>query len=774
MKRLNFLKYVFLILLFILVGLILALYIIFRCSLPSEDKTIKIDGLQNEVTVTWDRWGQPHIRAESEQDLFMATGYIQAQERMWQMELLRRAGQGRLAEILGEKALNQDIKSRVLGLPVAIENDYRQMSEEMKALAGAYARGVNAWISSRKKWNWPPEFILLRIRPEPWKIQDSLAIKQVLALNLAVDLNSEIIRYKLTKRLGARALEIMEEGVNFLPDDSFRIDILEMGQLWPAVFQGSNNWVVSGNLTETGKPLLANDPHLAISVPPIWMEMSLSCPDFKVAGVTIPGVPLIIIGHNDNIAWGVTNSYVDVQDLYVEKIDWDNKTYLRRGEWKPLSVRTEVVNIRGRKDHQTMDILRTEDGPILTPFLISSEMPLSLSWTIYSGDKTLEGLYKINKANNWMEFCQGVKLFENPSQNFVYADSAGNIGYYLSGKIPIRKKEIAVYPYPGWKDDCFWSGYIEEEEKPNFLNPEKGYIITANSSIVPYGYKYYLGYGWLAPYRKDRIEELIKAEKKLNLNSFIKIQNDIFSKRTERVQKILSQIKFNDPEAEEARKILIQWPGEIGEGLAPALFEVFWKKLEELTFKDELQSDFEEASEYFRVKLAGLERILDQPDSPWFDNKDTEQKEDRNEIMRQALLEAVKYLSKEVSRNREKWNWASLHHLKYQHVLGQKWYLGFFNCGEYPMIGDETTIRASFSCGGWKTIGGASTRLIIDLSDLDNSLEVITSGESGHYLSPYYQDQIPLYLNSLYHPLAFSDEALEKVKNKTMKLLPRK
>jgi Protein related to penicillin acylase len=218
--------------------------------------------------------------------------------------------------------------------------------------------------------------------------------------------------------------------------------------------------------------------------------------------------------------------------------------------------------------------------------------------------------------------------------------------------------------------------------------------------------------------------------------------------------------------------MLTQWSGEIGAGLAPALFEVFWKKLEELTFKEELQNDFEEASVYFRVKEAGLERILDQPDSPWFDNQKTAEREDRNEIIEQSLLASIKYLNKEVSKNKEKWNWASLHSLKYQHLLGSKWYFGFFNCGEYPMTGDETTVRASFNPYGWKTTGGASCRLLFDLADLENSLGVITSGESGHYLSPHYQDQIPLYLNSLYHPLAFSAESLKRVKSKSLKLVP--
>lgn len=773
MKILRILKYVLLALVFLILGAVIFSYITFHQSLPPTEGSIKVAGLQAEVTINWDRWGVPHLKAKNEQDLFFAVGYVQAQQRMWQMELLRRMAHGRLAEILGEVTLNQDMKARVLGLPVAIERDYEKMSEEMKQLAGAYARGVNAWLQ-QKKWNWPPEFMVLRTRPEPWRIEDSLSIKQVLALSLAADFTTEISRMKLIKRVGPKALELMEPGIDFLPASEVKLDFLHLGWWRKDVLQGSNNWVVSGKLTQTGKPLLANDPHLMISVPPIWMEMGLECPGFKTRGVTIPGVPLIVIGHNDRIAWGVTNSYADVQDLFIEKIEWNNNTYFRKGIWKRLTFRTEVIKVRGQKNPEILEIPWTEEGPILTPFILTCELPVSLRWTIYEGDQSFEGLYLINKAKNWQEFCQGVRLFENPSQNFVYADVDGNIGYYLSGKIPLRKKEIGVYPYPGWKEDSQWQGYLKEEDKPNLFNPACGYIVTANSSIVPENYGHYISFDWLMPDRKIRIEELIKAQNEHSVESFINIQNDVFSRRAERVLQVLRQVQLTDPKAEEARKILVQWSGEIRNGLAPALYEVFWEKLEELTFSDDLEIDFQEISRYFRVKETGLERILDKPDSPWFDRLDTREKEDRNEIIKQALLAAIQELGKKVSRNRQKWDWAKMHSLKYQHMLGQNWFLNFFNCGEYPMIGDATTVRASFSTNGWKTTGGASCRLIFDLSDLDNSLAVITSGQSGHFLSPHYRDQISLYLNSLYHPLSFSDGAVWKVRDKVMKLVPEK
>ncbi|MGB9893832.1 MAG: penicillin acylase family protein, partial [Candidatus Saccharicenans sp.] len=360
MKAIRFLRFLILIILFLFLGAFIFVYIIFRSSLPSEKEAVRIPGLQSEVSVTWDRWGVPHLKAGNESDLFMAAGYVQAEQRLWQMELMRRMAQGRLAEILGKPGLKYDVRTRVLGFPLAIERDYQNLSEEMKRLLGAYASGVNAYLQ-KIKWNWPPEFIILRIRPEPWRIEDSLSIKHLLALELAADMTSEIARMNLIKRAGPKAIELMEPGLDFPPDPEIRLDYLHLGRLKEGVIQGSNNWVISGQHTQSGQPLLANDPHLAITVPPIWMEISLECPDYKVAGVAIPGTPLVIIGHNQRIAWGVTNSYADVQDLYVEQVDWDKESYFRNGEWKPFTFRKEVIPIRGEKRPQTMEIRWTQE-----------------------------------------------------------------------------------------------------------------------------------------------------------------------------------------------------------------------------------------------------------------------------------------------------------------------------------------------------------------------------------------------------------------------------
>jgi penicillin amidase len=298
--------------------------------------------------------------------------------------------------------------------------------------------------------------------------------------------------------------------------------------------------------------------------------------------------------------------------------------------------------------------------------------------------------------------------------------------------------------------------------------------VTANDNLVPAGYSHYLGFDWLLPDRKLRIEELIKAQDKHSIETMIGIQNDILSRRAERVKKVLSEIRLSEPEAEQARKLLVQWSGQVKEGLAPAIFEVFWEKLQQLTFGDDFSFYYKEAANYFRAKEAGLEKILHDPESEWFDLIDTEQRESREEIIERALLDTMEELEKKFGRDREKWDWASMHELNYQHLLGEKWYLRFLNNGKYPMIGDETTVRASLATDGWQTTAGPSCRFIVDLSNLDNSLAVLSSGQSGHFMSPHYNDQIPLYLNNLYHQWAFSEEAVRKVRAKTVRMMPAK
>ncbi|MFB0566194.1 MAG: penicillin acylase family protein [Candidatus Aminicenantaceae bacterium] len=744
-------------LLFLFVGFVIfSLFLIYN-SLPKLKGKVTLGGLSADVEIIRDMWGVPHIFAQNEEDLFFALGYVHAQERMWQMELTRRAGYGRLSEVFGERALERDKFLRTLCLREAAQKDFEKLSPELKQLLLDYCRGINSWLNSRKL-KWPPEFLILRYRPQDWSVQDVLIIKEIMALLLCMDYQSEIFRAKLVKKFGPeRALQILEEGVVLPSNDTQEGEIPEW--FLSPNFQGSNNWVLAGWRTETGKPLLANDPHLEISLPSIWYEIHLKCPSLNVIGVSLPGTPGVIIGHNEFIAWGMTNSGADVQDLYIEKLNSSQDSYLDKEGWKPLRKKEEMIRIRGRKEFEKIEVLWTERGPIVSPAVVSTPVPLSLRWTIYDGGRTLEAFYLLNKARTWDEFINALALFDVPSQSFVYADKEGNIGYYLSGSIPLRPKETALFPFPGWKEEGDWRGYIKEEERSKIYNPERGFIITANNKVISDDYPYYVSSSWLAPFREERIRELVLQKEKHTVETQKEIQNDILSKEAELFYPYISNINETDEETRAVLEMFKGWDYRLSTGSKAALYKVFMNIFHEEVFKDDIGEDFKTFDNIFGLRVAGLLRILSNPLSPWFDNKDTPNVETRDEIIRISLKRSYDWL-KEQYGPVEKWDWTKINSIRFKHPLGEVPVLKFFNRGPYPVDGDANTVRVFFITQ-LKKDWGASYRQIIDLFDFEKSVCVISSGQSGHFLSRCYDDQIPLWLEGKYHPMLFNRDNIE-------------
>jgi penicillin amidase len=743
---------------FFLLGCLVFFFIHFYRSIPKIKGNVSLAGLEGDVKIIRDSWGVPHIFAQNEKDLFFACGYVHAQERMWQMDLTRRAGFGKLSEIFGRKTLERDRFMRTLDLKEAAQRDFEKLSSEMKSLILSYSEGVNAWIDSRK-FNSPPEFLLLGYRPQSWSPLDSLIIKEIMALILSVDYQSEILRAKLVKKLGAqRALQILEEGISTSLPELEDVSLSE--RLMPLPFQGSNNWVLAGSRTESGKPLLANDPHLEISLPSIWYEIHVACPGLNAVGVSLPGVPLVIIGHNESIAWGITNSGVDVQDLYVEKLNSSKDMYWDNDEWKPLFTKDERIKIRGEKKSERIEICWTERGPVVTPVVSENEKPISLSWTVYDGGKTMESFYLLNKAQNWQEFVNALKLFDAPSQNFIYADKHGNIGYYLTGKIPIREEKAALFPYPAWKEEGRWQGYLEEEEKPNFYNPKSGLIVTANNKIIPDNFPYYMGFDWEAPFRAERIRELLLQLEKHSVETMKVIQNDVFSKKSELFLPYIEEIKIAQGESKEALDILKSWDLRMSSGKEAALYKIFMDFFHEEVFKDDLGEDYERFNSNFKRKQAGLLRILSDPLSVWFDKKETQTVETREQIIEISLEKTYMWLEKQYG-SADKWDWMKINSFRFQHALGEVPFFKFLNRGPYPLDGDAFTVKCSSSSLRIKNLG-VSYRQIVDLSDFRNSVCVISSGESGHFLGRFYDNQIPLWLGGQYHPMLFEPEDIQE------------
>ncbi len=758
------------VILFIILGFLLFFPGYFFFSKPKYRGKVSLQGLRGEVKIITDTWGVPHIYAETEKDLFFTCGYIHAKERMWQMDLTRRTGYGKLSELFGEALIESDKYVRVMGLKEAALRDYEKIPSNVEEMLISYSQGINAWLNSRK-WNWPPEFSILRYRPEPWSPMDSLIIKEVMAMLLSGDFPSELVRSNLMYRMGPdKALEILEEGVE---TPSFETVKASLSRLMKRVYpQQSNNWVLSGDRTISGKPLLANDPHLEINLPPVWYEMHLRCSSLNVTGVTIPGLPWVIIGHNDAIAWGVSNSTVDAQDLYIEKFNETQDRYWEKDEWKPLIKREEVIRVRGKKEPEKLEVLWTARGPVISPHIVESQNPISLKWTIYEGDRVVEACYLLNKAKNWDDFAAAMSLFDNPSQNFGYADINNNIGYYLGGKIPLRAKEAALFPFPSWREGGDWHGYLEENQKPNLYNPEDGLIVTANQNVLPEGYPYYVSLDWDAPFRANRIRDLLLQTEKHTVSSLQSIQGDIYSQKGELFYPFVHQIAGATGKLKKAFDILQDWDLQMSAGNAPALYDAFVNYLPEEIFQDELGEDFRSFDFFFRRKTAGVLRILSDPDSLWFDNKSTPEIEKRMDVIKSALLRAYNRLDW-LYGSSDNWDWSNMNAVRYQHPLGRVFFFRFFNRDSRPSSGNAFTVKVNYVTPR-KTSWSASYRQIIDLSDWDNSKCVISSGQSGHFMSRYYDNQIPLWIGGKYHPMLFSQEKIEQNATGTLFLKPPK
>lgn len=768
MKRLLLKSGLFLVL--VVLGFLLFFLGYFFLSKPKYSGKVSLEGLGEKVRVIIDTWGVPHIHAQNEKDLFFVCGYMHAKERMWQMDLMRRTGQGRLSELFGVDQVERDKFMRTLGLQEASRRDLDRISPQIKELLVAYSQGINTWMDTRNRV-WPPEFLVLRYRPEPWNPLDSLMIKQVMALFLSSDFPSEAVRANLIYRVGPqRALQILEEGLEAPPFEPEKISLTGfLDMVYP---QQSNSWVVSGTRTVSGKPLLANDPHLEISLPAIWYEVHLVCPTIDVTGVTIPGLPYVIIGHNESIAWGLTNSTVDVQDLYLEQFDETKNMYWDKNGWKSLVKKVETFRIRGEDEPERMEIFWTSRGPVISPQVVDASHPISLKWTIYEGGRAIEACYLLNKAQDWKLFTEALRLFDSPSQNFIYADKQGNIGYYLGGKIPLREREAGLFPYPSWRQGGDWLSYLEERTKPTIYNPEEALIVSANQKVVPEDYPFYVGVDWDAPIRATRIRDLLLKNEKHSIESFKILQSDIYSKKAEIVFPFIQKIEKNDEKVNQALSILQDWDLMMDSGNAPALYSAFMNYLPEEIFQDELGEDFRSFDFLFRRKEAGALRILSDANSHWFDNKETKEIEDREDIIRSAILRAFNHLNW-MHGSPDQWDWTRMNAIRYTHVLGRSTFLRFFNLGSFPSGGDAFTVKVNYLTPQ-KTSWSAGYRQIIDLSDWDHSLSVITPGQSGHFMSRFYDSQMSIWQNGEYHPQLFTSSSIEKNAFKIILLIPRK
>ena len=813
-------------------------------SFPQIDGTLALPGLQSKVDIYRDPLGIPHIYAANQHDLFFAQGYVHAQDRFWQMDFWRHIGSGRLSEMFGKGQLDTDLFLRRMGWARIVEQELAVMDPKVLAIMNAYAAGVNAYLADHTGTALSLEYGVLKLlapdyKIEPWTPANTLTWAKAMAWDLRGNMDDEGDRAVLLKTftqaqvdelypaypsdhpsivasaaaeqtsapqpggaqpggaqpggaqpggaLAADAVSALAAQTGAVQASIAALDSL-LGPSGSGI--GSNNWVIAGKLTASGKPLLANDPHLSSQMPSIWYEVGLHCqskgPDcpFDVTGFSFAGAPGVVIGHNDRIAWGFTNVGPDVQDVYIEKINPANPNqYEVNGKWVDMEVRTETVRIAGGKE-QTVTIRSTRHGPLLwegdqevkdfadqSGLALPSPYRLALRWTALEPGTTFMALLLMDTAQNWDEFRAAAAKFTVPAQNFIYADVDGNIGYQMPGNIPIRAKGNGRTYVPGWTDDYEWTGFIPFAELPHAFNPPEGFIATANNQVIQ-NYPYLITTDWNYGFRAQRIVDLIQtAPGKIDAAYIAAMQGDNRNLSAEYMLPVLlaahAKSSAFDRGLAQALGRLQSWDQQQGMDSGPAaLYEVFWKHLIDATFNNKLPKDMQAdgSDRWWEV----LRNLVKQPDSAWWDNPQTSAKETRDETVLTAFADAVKDMQKLQGSDPAKWGWGKLHTLTFQNkTLGKSGVApieALFNRGPYPVSGGESIVNAT----GWDTSKGyivnwlPSMRMIVDLSDLSKSQAVHTTGQSGHAYNPHYTDMVDLWRTIQYHPMRWNAEDIRQ------------
>ena len=741
--------------------LALGAYVTLRASLPQGEGRMALKGLDAPVEVGRDGRGVVRIRAQSLEDLFFAQGFVHAQERLWQMEFQRRVGQGRLSEVLGEATLAQDRFLRTWGFYRAAQEAYERLYPEEKVAVDAYVAGVNAFLQSGAPL--PPEFRLLAFRPEPWTGPDVLVWAKMMSFDLSGNWEEELLRHRLLARgiRPERLLELLppypEEAPTVLQGEDLRLPLnreeapaalLQMAP--PRFMEASNNWVVAGSRTTTGKPLLANDPHLRLGAPSLWFLMALEAPGYRVIGASLPGVPGIVIGRNDRIAWGVTNVGADVQDLYLLE-DVEGQGYRYQGQVLPYRVREERIRVKGGRE-ETLQVRETLYGPVITDALEDPpKTPMALRWvSLDAEDHILMAYLGINRARNFQEFVAALGHYSAPSQNFVYADVEGNIGYIAPGKFPIRKEgHTGMVPVPGngaWD----WQGYRRPEEWPQVLNPQEGLIVTANNKVTPEGFPYALTYDWAEPYRAERIRELLLAKEKLSPADMQAVQQDQKSLLFRDFRPVLELLNPLSERGRAWRERLLAWDGVMGQNSEEALvFALWYTELTRLPAQ-EVGEAFWDEPRYLLKALKEGDKNCDQPE--------TEYRESCLDFAALALERALD--RKEALKVR---SWGAVHRAVFPHAVLTHTPLKRFTDRMVSFGGDRYTVNVGpFDPTTLLMSHGPSYRQIVDLAQTEASLFVHPMGQTGHFLSAHYADLLPGWAQGRYLSMAFRAER-EKV-----------
>ena len=779
-----------------------------RAPLPVTSGAVAVDGLRARVEIIRDLDDVPHIRANDEADALFGLGYVHAQERLWQMEFQRRVAQGRLSEVVGPRGLPADRLLRTIGLMRAARQAWPKIDGRSRALIEAYVAGINAFLADHHGGGLPVEFALMRTSPEPWTGVDVVAWQKTMAWQLSANWREELLRVQLAARVGDEGAGLLMPaytpgGPVILPPDavlrsrplgsgtpsrsapagaspgiaadlaalSAIVDTLEVA---PPFEGGSNNWVVSGSRSLTGKPLLANDPHLAGQAPAVWYLAHVSGGALDAIGATLPGVPGVLIGRNQRIAWGITALLGDVQDLYIEKVNTrDQAEY--NGTPEPVRIVRETIKVRGEAD-VPLRVRITRHGPIVSDVLEHAQSTLALRWTgLDVEDATAECFMRVNLAGSWPQFTEALRRMQVPLLNFVYADVDGNIGYYGPGAFPVRAAGDGTRPVPGWTGEFEWRGYLHESEWPSAYNPPRGYVVSANNKVAPDSFPFVLGSSWEAPYRAARIVDMIERTSKLAVEDLGRMQRDVQSAQVKVVLPFLLQARPLDAPSRDAMDFLRAWDGTLDAGSAQgALYEAWYDATARGLFEDDLGADL--AAGYIArrsLTAKAVDNFIQSGETAWCDDVRTPEPETCETLLGRTLQRALAEMGgRQGTSNLAKWRWDRVNAARFPHrPLDGVPVLGRFFSRTVPRGGDAFTVTPVMPLDDDSFV--SSYRQIIDLAGADSSRFVIPMGQSGHVWSDRYANLLDTWNRVEYIPMRFTRLAVDDAAKAKLVLEPR-
>lgn len=787
-------------------------------SLAGYDGEKSVMGISAKVTIYRDRFGIPLIKADNDEDAAFALGYVHAQERLFQMDILRRAGEGKLSQVFGNKLISIDKLFRTLGIYQSAKTNFPSLNDASKRILLAYSKGVNSFLKEAHG-KYPVEFDILGYDPEPWKPEHSMIIAKLMGWELNISWWTDIVYSQLVQKFGEqKAKELipdyLENAPTIIPSELKQVasignDLIDVDRAYrnfvglTGTHIGSNNWVVNGLKSASGKPMIANDPHLGFTAPARWYFAMIRSNNWNADGFTIAGLPSIVIGKNQNIAWAMTNVMADDADFFSEKIDSTGRIYFIDGNWKPLIIHKDTIKVKNEPD-VIYEIRKTSRGPIVSDVHQFKNMysqngmmnaVLSMRWTGFEFSDEIYSSIKLNRAKNWDEFKEALRYFTNPGQNFVYADRNGNIGYVCAAKLPIRATNSPTFVMDGTSSATDWKGFVPYDEMPKLFNPPQNFIASANNKTVK-NFPYHISNIWEPSSRIERITELLTSKTVHSVDDFEKYQMDFVSPYAKRLTSYLLEafkgVTLHDKNLKLSLELLGNWDFEMNaQSQVPTIYNFFLKHMIKNILSDELPDDI--LKEYVFIANVPYRKIIEMMEngSSFFDDIRTPQIETRDDIIRKSLSDALSELEENYGADLTKWQWGQIHKVVFKHMFHDQSSLldKLINVGPFEIGGDGTTIfNTEYSFPElfdkqknsanpkrkelFENKLGPSMRYIYDFGDPDYFYMILPTGESGYFMNSHYKDMAEMWLRGKYIKLPLNENEFIRNSNHSLTLLP--